>query len=196
MLMHEAIKDERHMDAPLNLADIRSEIDALDAQLRALLLARADLVAQVAASKAQTGSGPILRPAREAAQMAALMAWQKEHAPHLALPGIIAIWREIIGLAIAQQGGLTIFITAASETAARAYFGASLSYELCASPEAAFEKMAASADSIAVLAKAEARAPEGAAHIFAHLPVDQDAEAAQAVCYGTFDSDDISGAAQ
>ena len=48
------------MDAPLNLADIRSEIDALDADLRALLLKRADLVAQVAASKAQSGDGGVL----------------------------------------------------------------------------------------------------------------------------------------
>ena len=168
------------MDAPLNLADIRREIDALDAELRALLLRRADLVGQVAASKAQSDDGGVLRPEREAAQMRALLDWQKEKAPHLAKAGVLAIWREIIGLAIAQQGGLTIYVSAAGLAAARGYFGASLTYQESADARAAL-KSAAAEKAVAVLALGEARAPLDGQAVFARLPIN---EKAQALCYG------------
>lgn len=173
------------MDATLNLADIRREIDTLDAELRTLLLQRADLVAQVAASKAQSADAPVLRPAREAEQMAALMAWQKNAAPHLALPGVIAIWREIIGLAIAQQGGMEIFVTAQSQLAARAYFGASLTYTPCDDAAEVLQCAAQNKNAIAVLGVDEAPAPLAGQAVFARLPLQATTEAEiEALCYG------------
>ena len=168
------------MDAPLDLADIRREIDALDAELRALLLKRADLVGQVAASKAQSDNGGVLRPEREAAQMRALLDWQKEKAPHLAKAGVVAIWREIISMAIAQQGGLTIYASASALVAARGYFGASLTYVETDNAQAAL-KSAAENNAVAVLALGEALAPHDGQVVFARLPI---GEKAQALCYG------------
>lgn len=173
------------MDAPLNLADIRREIDALDAKLRALLLKRADLVAEVAASKADSGETSVLRPEREAAQMAGLMAWQKEAAPHLPLAGVMAVWREIIGMAIAQQGGLTIFVTQDAYGEARAYFGASLSYRICGDAQAvlaaARQAQNDGVGAIGVLALSEAVAPLDGQGVFARLPLIGNATA---LCYG------------
>ena len=57
---------------------IRAEIDALDADLRAGLLRRAELVGDIAAAKAANGDAAMpLRPMREMQQMQALRAWQK-----------------------------------------------------------------------------------------------------------------------
>ena len=53
-----------------SLEDIRAEIDALDADLRAGLLRRAQLVAQIAAAKAANSAAAMpLRPMREMQQM-------------------------------------------------------------------------------------------------------------------------------
>lgn len=172
------------MDAPLNLADIRREIDALDAQMRALLLRRADLVGQVAASKAQSDDTAVLRPEREAAQMRALLDWQSEEAPHLAKAGVLAIWREIISMAIAQQGGLSIHATAAAMATARAYFGASLNYVECGDATSALQSAASAENAVAVIALDEAEAPLDGQAIFARLPI---GAAAEALCYGAAD---------
>ncbi len=168
------------MDAPLNLADIRREIDALDASLRALLLKRADLVAQVAASKAQSDDDVVLRPEREAAQMDALLDWQQAEAPHLNKAGVVAIWREIISMAIAQQGGLTICATAEAMAAARAYFGASLTY-IEAADAAAVLAAAQGKNHVGVLTLNQAQAPLDGQGVFARLPV---GDAPHALCYG------------
>ena len=168
------------MDAPLNLADIRCEIDALDAELRALLLKRADLVGQVAASKAQSDDSGVLRPEREAAQMRALLDWQKDKAPHLAKAGVLAIWREIISMAIAQQGGLTVYATPSAMATARTYFGASLSYVERVEAAEALEG-AAQDNAVAVLALGEAVAPRDGQAVFARLPI---GGAGEALCYG------------
>ncbi|MGC6535508.1 MAG: chorismate mutase [Parvibaculales bacterium] len=176
------------MDAPLDLADIRREIDALDGDLRALLLKRSDLVAQVAASKAQSGDGAILRPDREAAQMAALLDWQASHAAHLSQAGVLAIWREIIGMAIAQQGGLTIFTTAQAALAARGYFGASLSYQTLPQADAVLAQAHSDKAAVAVLAIDEARPPLDGQAVFARLPLGRAAGAqAAALVYGAAD---------
>ena len=111
------------------LDNIRAEIDALDADLRAKLLRRAELVADIGAAKAASGTqGAPLRPVREMQQMQALRAWQQAEAPMLSEAGLLAIWREIIGMALAQQGGITIAASAQAMAAARAHYGASLSY--------------------------------------------------------------------
>ena len=47
----------------------------------------------------------------------------------LSTAGLQAIWREIIGMALSQQGGMRIYASPAALATARAHFGASLAYE-------------------------------------------------------------------
>lgn len=166
------------MDTTEDLTAIRREIDALDADLRALLRARSDLVARVAAQKADSG-GPVLRPLREAQQMAELADWQRAEAPHLPLAGLQAVWREIIGMALAQQGGLQIVAMEAALPAARAHFGASLAYESVAAAEEVMAALAAPR-TVGVLPVADAVQPPSGVEIFARLPLNGPATA---LCY-------------
>lgn len=177
-----------------SLDKIRADIDALDAELRALLLARADLVNQVAQVKAHANSSNSsnsanaadelaspLRPLREMQQMQALLAWQKAEAPGLSPNGLVAIWREIIGMALAQQGGLTICASAAAGPVARAHFGASLTYQTCRTGADALAECAGKPRSLAVLTVDEATGPVDGLTVLARLPV---LGAPQALIYG------------
>lgn len=168
------------MDTKPDLAALRKDIDALDGELRTLLRMRAELVSKVALSKAQNGDVGTLRPLREAQQMAALLAWQKAEAADLTAPGLLAIWREIISMALAQQGGLTIHASPAAMMAARGHFGASLDY-VEADAAQALRACAATPAAVAVLALDEAQAPQGAAQVIARLPVTGEAAF---LCYG------------
>lgn len=171
------------MDVMPDLAALRRDIDALDADLRALLRARAQLVSKVAASKAQSGAAGALRPVREAQQMAALLAWQRTDGSDLTKAGLVAIWREIISMALAQQGGLTIYATEASMMAARTYFGASLDY-VGTDAASALRACEGDAKAVAVLHLDEVQAPPRNAQVFARLPV---FGAPTCLCYGQTD---------
>ena len=168
------------MDSKPDLAALRDEIDALDGELRALLRARADLVAKVARSKADSGDSNILRPLREAQQMTALLAWQQAEAASLKPEGLLAVWREIISMALAQQGGLTVYASADAMAMARAHFGASLDYVETEADEA-LRACADNPKAVAVLSLAEAAAPQGSASVIARLPI---LGAAACLCYG------------
>lgn len=179
------------MDTPTDLADIREKIDALDSQMRDLLRARAGLVDAVALAKARSSDDAPLRPAREAAQIEALAAWQKTEAPNLPLAGLIAIWREIIGVGLAQQGGLTIYHTAESATAARAHFGASLSYRSCDTANQALAQASAQAAqdkrALAIIPLADAQTAPKGLQLVACLPL---LGPATALCYGLQNDED------
>ena len=117
------------------LNKIRADIDALDGELRELLRARLSLVAQVTLAKeegakadaAQKITNPItnpMRPAREAKQMRILAAYAAVHG--LPLAALVAIWRELIGMALLQEADFTIHATPETERLARQYFGNAL----------------------------------------------------------------------
>ena len=65
------------------LDDIRADIDTLDAELRAGLLRRAELVAQIAAAKAANGDAamPVATRCVKCNKCSALRAWQQAEAP-------------------------------------------------------------------------------------------------------------------
>ena len=88
---------------PLSLDAVRARIDAVDAELLALIGERAALAKAVAAAKTAAGDGGRfgLRPAREAQIMRRLLA-AKDPAASAAL--VVRIWREIIGDSLSQQG--------------------------------------------------------------------------------------------
>ena len=111
------------------LSAIRKDIDALDAQMRALLLARARAVEEVARSKAgEPGTMP-LRPAREMKQMQALADWHASENPPFGLASLLAVWREIIGAALAQQGGLVVHVCGETVHLGRDHFGVAAQYQ-------------------------------------------------------------------
>ena len=88
---------------PLSLDAVRARIDAVDAELLALIGERAALAQAVVAAKTAAGEGGkfALRPAREAQIMRKLLA-ARDPAASAAL--VVRIWREIIGDSLSQQG--------------------------------------------------------------------------------------------
>jgi len=106
-----------------SLADLRREIDRIDDALHDLLMQRAELTANVAASKP---SGAVtVRPAREAEILRRLIARHRGTFP----PAIVArIWREIITANTALQGPFAVAVLGSRqddglEQVARAFYG-------------------------------------------------------------------------
>ncbi|HCQ82952.1 MAG TPA: hypothetical protein DIT66_09005 [Rhodobiaceae bacterium] len=163
------------------LTAVREKIDALDAEMRSLLLARARLVEDVARSKAGEPDAIPLRPGREMQQMQALVDWH--HAAQLPFPllSLLAVWREIIGAALVQQGGLVVHICAETAALARNHFGVALNYHIHATTEALIAACDADPRSVGIIPLDISFTPKGSARIFARLPL---LDAPEAVCYG------------
>ncbi len=75
------------------LADLRDEIDRLDAEMHAVLIARGRIIDRLIAVKARAGGGSAFRPGREAAMMRRLA---ERHQGLLPLDTVEGIWRIII----------------------------------------------------------------------------------------------------
>ena len=163
------------------LAEIREEIDVLDAQIRALLLARARLVQHVARNKADAPETMALRPAREMQQMQALTDWHASEKPPFGLSSLLAVWREIIGAALVQQGGLIVHVCAATARMARDHFGVAAQYQTHDSAADAVRACDSDPRSVAVILLETDFTPAGAAGVFALLPI---LEKPVALCYG------------
>ena len=168
------------------LSAIRKEIDALDAQMRALLLARARVVEEVARSKAGEPETMPLRPAREMKQMQALADWHASENPPFGLASLLAVWREIIGAALAQQGGLVVHVCGETVHLGRDHFGVAAHYQEHDSANDALRACDANPRSVAVIPLEAGFTPTAPAGVFARLPILQQTvlgEAA-ALCYG------------
>lgn len=75
------------------LADLRAEIDRIDARLHEILMERGEIIDRLIAVKARTGTGSAFRPGREADMMRRLVAAHKGILP---LDTVESIWRIII----------------------------------------------------------------------------------------------------
>ncbi len=128
------MSDEIAQGAEPSLADIRQQIDALDREIFERLIRRSALITSVGEIKAASGIAAPLRPRREAEQLQQLAAWYAAAQPDMPFASIVAIWREIIGAALAQQGGLRVYVTASTAHIARLYFGAAIDYHLMRTP--------------------------------------------------------------
>ena len=93
---------------PLDLADLRREIDAVDDQILGLLLRRFDLGASVAVAKRNMPPAPNMRPAREAEILRRLAARWRGPAP---VETMVAIWRQIISTVLKLQGPFTVHVS-------------------------------------------------------------------------------------
>jgi len=112
--------------APPSLDDVRARIDAIDAQLLALVDERAGLAVQVAAAKAAAGEADrfALRPGREAQLLRGLLARPRQAArPSL----VVRIWRELIGDSLSRQGAFHLAVFGGREPG-RAVEGARLRF--------------------------------------------------------------------
>ena len=90
---------------------IRSEIDAIDARLLALVSERFDATERVRAIKAGNGSIGLspLRPAREAAILRQLV---ETEAPHISAILKVRLWRAILAASSLNQANLTVHVSA------------------------------------------------------------------------------------
>lgn len=75
------------------LSDLRAEIDAIDAQMHALLMQRGAIIDRLIAVKRTQETGSAFRPAREAAMMRSIA---ERHHGILPLDTVESIWRVII----------------------------------------------------------------------------------------------------
>jgi len=80
--------------SPARLAELRAEIDAIDAEIHARLRARAAVIDDLIAAKGPTLSAGAFRPGREALMMRRIA---ERHSGSLPIVTIEHLWREIIG---------------------------------------------------------------------------------------------------
>src|SRR5271165_627307 len=107
------------------LADLRSEIDRIDAAMHQLLIERGRIIDQLIEIKAQQGGGSAFRPAREAAMMRAIV---ERHRGLLPLDTVEGIWRIIISTFTYMQAPYSVHVDvsrgdAAMRDSARFHFG-------------------------------------------------------------------------
>jgi len=178
-------------NTPNPLDDIRADIDAIDRGIFDLLVRRSARVSDVARAKSEFADRVPLRPLREASQMMSLMDWHKEAGLDYPQVSVLAIWREIIGASIAQQGGMVIVTTPDGLAAARAYFGSALTYN-CVPSEAEVLSAAIALDAVGVVGidtypEWYDKVPEGGS-FFARLSV---VDADNFICFGKLSEEDM-----
>ena len=111
--------------APLTLADLRREIDDVDAQMHALLMRRGRVIDSLIAIKKAQGGGSSFRPLREAQMMRAIA---ERHRGLLPLDTVEGIWRIIISTFTYVQSPHSVHVDVARGDApmrdsARFHFG-------------------------------------------------------------------------
>ncbi len=82
-----------HTSAPLNLADLRKEIDRLDEEMHSLFMKRSEIIDTLIQVKKTSESGSAFRPGREASMMRGIA---ERHKGLLPLDTVESIWRVII----------------------------------------------------------------------------------------------------
>ncbi|HVY57969.1 MAG TPA: chorismate mutase [Xanthobacteraceae bacterium] len=114
----------RPADTP-SLADLRAEIDRIDAEMHRLLIERSDIIDRLIRVKRTTESGSAFRPAREADMMRRLV---ERHRGILPLDTAESIWRVIIATFTYVQAPFSVHADlsagdAAIRDSARFHFG-------------------------------------------------------------------------
>jgi chorismate mutase len=165
--------------SPLSLADLRQEIDTIDAQMHSLLMQRGDIIDRLIQVKQTQEVGSAFRPAREADMMRRLV---ERHRGILPLDTVESIWRVIISTFTYVQAPFAVHAdVSVSEPAmrdsARFHFGFTTPYVAHFSASAAVEAVAKSKGDLALVSATSSRTPwwltleaEGAPKIIARLP--------------------------
>src|SRR6202012_4918207 len=111
--------------SPPSLADLRQEIDTIDAQMHSLLMQRGNIIDRLIQVKQTQESGSASRPAREADMMRRLV---QRHRGILPLDTAESIWRVIIATFTHVQAPFSVHADlsagdAAMRDSARFHFG-------------------------------------------------------------------------
>ena len=107
------------------LAEMRGEIDRIDAAMHELLMERGRVIDRLIEIKSGQGGGSAFRPAREASMMRAIA---ERHRGHLPLDTVEGIWRIIISTFTYLQAPYSVHVDvsrgdAAMRDSARFHFG-------------------------------------------------------------------------
>jgi chorismate mutase len=165
--------------APPSLEVLRQEIDAIDAQVHSLLMARGDIIDRLIQVKQTQEVGSAFRPAREASMMRQLV---QRHRGILPIDTIESIWRVIISTFTYVQAPFSVHADvsvgeSAMRDSARFHFGFVVPYVAHFSAQAAVEAVAQSKGDLALVSATSSRTPwwialeaDGAPKIIARLP--------------------------
>lgn len=135
------------------LADLRVDIDRIDAAMHGLLMERGEIIDRLIAVKARQGGGSAFRPAREAAMMRALA---ERHRGLLPLDTVESIWRIIISTFTFVQSPYCVHADISGGEAnmrdsARFHFGFSVPFTPHMSAAAAIDAVARSHGDLGML---------------------------------------------
>src|SRR5258708_6437780 len=165
--------------APPSLEVLRKEIDAIDARVHSLLMARGDIIDRLIQVKQTQEVGSAFRPAREAEMMRRLV---QRHRGILPIDTVESIWRVIIATFIYVQAPFSVHADlslgeSAMRDSARFHFGFTVPYVAHFSAAAAVEAVAKSKGDLALVSATSSRTPwwieleaQGAPKIIARLP--------------------------
>jgi chorismate mutase len=133
---------------PLDIGDVRRQIDEIDGELAALIARRCGLSANVAAAKKAAGDTAFgWRPAREVEILRTIMRQQASLDPTLAF----CVWRALISANLAAQGDLTLVTIDGLEAAAKIAFSAGTTPIVAASAKDVLAAVARNDHAIGVL---------------------------------------------
>lgn len=112
------------------LADLRVDIDRIDAAMHGLLMERGEIINRLIAVKARQGGGSAFRPGREAAMMRSLV---ERHSGLLPVDTVESIWRIIISTFTYVQSNYSVHADdcagdAAMRDSVRFHFGFTVPY--------------------------------------------------------------------
>src|SRR3954462_1619893 len=155
------LKMSQSPPAPPSLQDLRKEIDAIDAQVHSLLIARGDIIDRLIQLKQTQEVGSAFGPEREADMMRRLV---EPHRGILPLDTIESIWRVIISTFTYVQAPFSVHPDislgeSAVRDSARFHFGFTVPYVSHFSGAAAVEAVAKSRGDLALVSAVSARAP-------------------------------------
>ena len=145
------------------LADLRVEIDRIDADMHALLIARGEIIDRLIAIKARQGGGSAFRPGREAEMMRRIA---ERHRGLLPLDTVEGIWRIIISTFTYVQAHYSVHADisggdATMRDSARFHFGFTVPYVTHVGPAGVIDAVAEAPGDLGMF-RVEADAAAGA----------------------------------
>src|SRR5246127_714773 len=157
----QGLKMPQSPPAPPSLEVLRKEIDAIDAQVHSLLMARGDIIDRLIQVKQTQEVGSAFRPAREADMIRRLV---ERHRGILPIDTVESIWRVIISTFTYVQAPFSVHADvsvgeSAMRDSARFHFGFVVPYVAHFSAQAAVEAVAKSKGDLALVSAIASRTP-------------------------------------
>jgi chorismate mutase len=141
-------KSQTPVALPHDISDVRTQIDAIDAQIGEFIARRCGLSAAVANAKRALGDHAFgWRPAREVEILRTVMRQQASLNPELAF----CIWRALISANLAAQGDLSIVSVSDTQSQAKAAFSVGVTIEVLDDSKAVLSALVHNDHAIGVL---------------------------------------------